>query len=79
MRKSGLPPVADEHTEVLILGTLPSDMAIETGQYYANPRNDFWRLTGAVLNRSFDKLSYEAKTELLTKAFQPKSVEDSGI
>ena len=41
MRKSGLPPVIDENTKILILGTLPSDMSLAAEQYYANPGNDF--------------------------------------
>ena len=65
MRKSGLHPVVDENTEVLILGTLPSDMSIAAEQYYANPGNDFWKLIGAVLNQTFVGLSYEDKIELL--------------
>jgi TDG/mug DNA glycosylase family protein len=55
----------DEATEVLILGTLPSDMSIAVGQYYANPSNDFWKLIGASLNETFVTLPYEAKVELL--------------
>jgi hypothetical protein len=39
MRKSGLPPVIDENTKILILGTLPSDMSLAARQYYANPGN----------------------------------------
>jgi len=33
MRKTGLPPVVDENTEILILGTLPSDASLAAGQY----------------------------------------------
>jgi hypothetical protein len=39
MRESGLPPVVDENTEILILGTPPSDKSLAAGQYYANPRH----------------------------------------
>lgn len=65
MRKSGLPPVADGNTEILILGTMPSDTSIAAGQYYANPGNDFWKLVGAALNLTLDGLPYEAKIEHL--------------
>jgi hypoxanthine-DNA glycosylase len=64
-RKSGLPPVVDEDTEILILGTLPSDKSIAAEQYYANPGNDFWKLVGAALDNSLDDLSYEDKLALL--------------
>ncbi|HWZ51363.1 MAG TPA: DNA-deoxyinosine glycosylase [Granulicella sp.] len=65
MRKSGLPPVVDKNTEILILGTLPSDTSLKTGQYYANPGNDFWKLIGAALPQTVDGLSYKDKLELL--------------
>lgn len=65
MRKSGLSSVADENTEILILGTLPSDTSIANGQYYASSRNDFWKLIGAALNQTLESFSYEAKIELL--------------
>ena len=65
MRKAGLPHAVDDNTEILILGTLPSDMSIAAGQYYANPGNDFWELVGAALDKSLDGLTYEDKLELL--------------
>lgn len=65
VRKIGLPPVVDENTETLILGTLPSDMSLAAGQYYANPGNDFWKLAGAALDESLDGLSYEDKLAVL--------------
>jgi len=55
----------DENTEILILGTLPSDKSLAAGQYYANPSNDFWKLVGAALSQPFDDLSYENKLALL--------------
>lgn len=64
-RKSGLSPIVDENTEILILGTLPSDKSLAAGQYYANPSNDFWKLVGAAFGQSFDGLSYERKLALL--------------
>ena len=33
-------------------GTLPSDVSLAKGQYYANPSNDFWKLVGQVLNQN---------------------------
>jgi double-stranded uracil-DNA glycosylase len=65
VRKSGLPPVADKNTEILILGSLPSDTSVSTGKYYADPRTDFWKLVGAALSQTFLGLSYADKLELL--------------
>jgi double-stranded uracil-DNA glycosylase len=65
MRKSGLPPIVDDQTEILILGTLPSDISLEKGQYYANSSNDFWKLIGEALQENLKGLSYERKIEML--------------
>lgn len=42
-RVTSLPPIVDGGTVALVLGSVPSTISIETGQYYANPRNLFWR------------------------------------
>jgi hypoxanthine-DNA glycosylase len=65
MRKAGLSPVIDDKTEVLILGSLPSDVSLAKGQYYANPSNDFWKLIGQVLNQNVVTMSYECRVETL--------------
>jgi double-stranded uracil-DNA glycosylase len=67
MRKAGLSPVIDDKTEVLILGTLPSDGSLAKGRYYANPSNDSWKLIGQVLNQNVVTLSYECRIETLKK------------
>ena len=46
MKKRGFSPVLDENTEIMVLGSLPSDESILKQQYYANPGNDFWKLLG---------------------------------
>ncbi|WP_300577918.1 DNA-deoxyinosine glycosylase [Phenylobacterium sp.] len=46
--KSSFPPVIDADTRLLILGTLPGEVSLQRGQYYANPRNQFWRLMATV-------------------------------
>jgi hypoxanthine-DNA glycosylase len=67
-RKSSFPPVVAPDTRVLILGSLPGERSLAEGRYYAHPRNLFWRLTGAVIGRDLDTLSYEARLEALLAA-----------
>jgi double-stranded uracil-DNA glycosylase len=47
------------------MGTMPSDLSLSKGQYYANPANDFWRLLGAVLNRDVAAMSYGERIAVL--------------
>ena len=66
MVKRGLEPVVNSRIKVIILGSLPGDMSIEMGQYYAKPGNDFWKLMGAVLGKDLYSAGYpERKKELL--------------
>lgn len=44
-----LPPVFDERSRVLILGTMPSPKSRELGFYYMHPQNRFWRTLSKVL------------------------------
>jgi hypoxanthine-DNA glycosylase len=65
-RKYGLAPLIDVKTEILILGTLPSDVSLSKAQYYAKPSNDFWKLLETVLNEPIANATYEAKIEKLS-------------
>ena len=66
--KRSFPPVADAATRVLVLGSLPGEESLARRQYYANPRNHFWRLIGAVIGRDLVALPYEARLEALLDA-----------
>jgi double-stranded uracil-DNA glycosylase len=63
--KRSFPPVADARTRVLVLGSLPGEESLARGQYYANPRNHFWRLMGAVIGRELVPLGYGERLEAL--------------
>jgi double-stranded uracil-DNA glycosylase len=50
---------------VLVLGTVPGVPSLAAGEYYAHPRNAFWRIAGAVFD--FDPAApYPERLELLT-------------
>ncbi len=68
MRKSAFAPVVDADTRVLILGSLPGDISLAEGRYYANPRNRFWHLVGEVIERpDLPDLVYEDRLEMLRR------------
>lgn len=47
------PPLYDEYSRVLILGTMPSPRSRELGFYYMHPQNRFWKMLAAVLSEPF--------------------------
>ena len=45
-QSTGFAPIAANDARILILGSLPSQISLQTQQYFANPRNVFWRIMG---------------------------------
>ena len=43
-----IPPVYDERSTILILGSFPSVKSREQGFFYGHPQNRFWRVLAAV-------------------------------
>ena len=46
----GIPPVFDERSEVLVLGTMPSPKSREAAFFYGHPQNRFWRVVAALFD-----------------------------
>lgn len=63
--KSAFPPNVDGNTRLLILGSLPGDMSIARGEYYAHPGNAFWTLMGEVLEEDVRALPYADRLDRL--------------
>lgn len=60
----GLPPIAGKGAHTLILGNMLSVMSVASAQYYGNPRNAFWRITGELFGFAADD-PYEHRTAAL--------------
>jgi hypoxanthine-DNA glycosylase len=54
----GLAPVVSPRTRLLVLGSFPSVASLQAGQYYAHPRNHFWRLLGAIWGLDLAAMAY---------------------
>ena len=63
--KRAFPPVANAQTRVLVLGSLPGEMSLAAGRYYAHPQNALWRLVGHVLDEDIAALPYEDRLATL--------------
>jgi TDG/mug DNA glycosylase family protein len=48
-RIQGFEPLAEGHAHTLILGSMPSRESLLQSQYYAHPRNSFWRILAELL------------------------------
>jgi hypoxanthine-DNA glycosylase len=46
---TGLAPVADARSRLLVLGSMPGGVSLQRGEYYAHPRNRFWRLMNEIV------------------------------
>ena len=57
-------PIEVPNARILILGSMPGVESLRKGEYYAHPRNLFWRILGAL--RDFNPaISYAERVEVL--------------
>ncbi len=55
---TGFEPAMRADATLLIMGSFPGEASLAAGQYYAHPRNQFWRLVSAVLDDELVALPY---------------------
>lgn len=61
----GFGPLWDEHSQILILGSMPSVKSREQGFYYGHPQNRFWKVLAAVTGQAVPETIEEKKAFLL--------------
>ncbi len=59
-------PVADSHSRLLILGSMPGKESLRKHQYYGHAQNAFWKLMCALLNEPFYE-DYENRLDMLRR------------
>lgn len=63
--KHALPPIVDEATEYLVLGTMPGEQSLLKREYYNNPRNHFWNIISLAFNEGKQFADYTHKLKIL--------------
>lgn len=61
------PPIIDEQTEILILGSFPSVKSLEENQYYGHKQNQFWKILGEIINIDLYNLPYDERIPIIKK------------
>ena len=60
-----IPPVFDENSRMLILGSFPSVKSREEAFFYGNPQNRFWKVLAAVYDSAVPETVEEKRAFLL--------------
>lgn len=65
MTYHNIPPVFDENSKILILGSFPSVKSREAQFFYGHPQNRFWKVISSVFNCNCPQTVVEKKNFLL--------------
>jgi len=57
-------PIVCERSKLLILGSMPGEVSLKAGQYYAHPRNAFWPIMGQLFGAG-PSLLYQERVAIL--------------
>ena len=58
---TGLAPVIDVSTRILVLGSFPGAASLAASQYYAHPRNQLWPILSALTDEPLAALPYDER------------------
>ena len=64
------PPVYDENSEILILGSFPSVKSREMQFFYGHPQNRFWKVLAQVLNETVPQTIPEKKRDAAAASYR---------
>lgn len=62
--KKAFPPLIDNDSKLLILGTMPGEKSLELQEYYGNKGNQFWKILFTIFGEPMSQ-NYEVKKSLL--------------
>jgi hypoxanthine-DNA glycosylase len=63
-KTTGLEKIISSDSTVLILGTFPGQESLRLRMYYANPRNQFWRIMGCLFDFN-PNIEYSQRVNIL--------------
>ena len=61
------PPEINEHTQKMVIGTMPGVVSLEKQQYYAHNSNLFWKFVSEIFNEGKPFEDYQEKIDCLLK------------
>jgi len=63
----GLPPILGDDTRLLVLGSFPGHMSLQTQRYYGHPQNHFWKILAAIWQQPLTDMPYDERTDTLQR------------
>ena len=64
---TGLEPIYDKNSKILILGSLPGVSSIKNKEYYYSPANHFWTILKSIYKEDIIFNSYNDKLDFLKR------------